>query len=670
MFTLTYQFAAGAGQHYTTAPLPLERTPSLIAEALKRASMTGGNVNAVVEVATSGNGWEIGILDKRANAANDLNAVNLTLQNVGQRIESRAATGIGSLTGSANALGVDNGAIVVAAITGNAIGDRFYTNRNNNDVQVAITTGNGSSVAAGGNAGDTIKGGTHAATLVGQAGDDTILAGGNASNDILFGGSNQDILLGEQGDDLLFGGDDDDNRQTQIGPAGNIRNVTGISGGQGNDYLDGGNGDDELNGDEGSDTLIGGSGDDVLKGGQGNFADSLTGGIGGDTLEGGDGNDTLDGGPDNDILRGQPRDDTYVFADGWGAADQVIEVANEGTDTLDFSHVVSDLTININRAAANTDPAALQISDGNGNSVGGAGHDPNHGNAADIAFVERLRGGVGDNTYVVDANWQGNITIDDTDSGRFGTLNLEGLNENLIVSIQTVTVRRDGRDVSVDGVVVTSEATNRGSITVAGVANIRVGQAAHDGQVCTWRFAAGKVVAARHFREPSCCARLWGICAPNGTNVAPVDSAVVNFGEAINLNTTANGGTSHLHTANGHQATMSQWTLAISPQRQQRFSLTFGDRKTGMHTTTAIDLSTIAANDPNRDANLRQKIRDALNALPNVQQVDVVAGNGAPATPFQIQLYSKIGTDPVLSSAKYAIARLTKSEVIVNPAPT
>ncbi|MEJ2762138.1 MAG: hypothetical protein P8126_11605 [Gammaproteobacteria bacterium] len=81
-----------------------------------------------------------------------------------------------------------------------------------------------------------------------------------------------------------------------------------------------------LTGDGGDDIIISGAGDDTVTGGSDN-----------DTLVGGSGDDTLSGGAGDDL---------YVFADGWGN-DTILEEAEEGDDTLDFSAVTAGLTIQL-----------------------------------------------------------------------------------------------------------------------------------------------------------------------------------------------------------------------------------------------------------------------------------------------------------------------------------
>ncbi len=56
------------------------------------------------------------------------------------------------------------------------------------------------------------------------------------------------------------------------------------------------------------------------------------------TVYGDDNDNILVGGPSDDTLIGGKGNDTYIFTDGWGT-DHVVELPNEGNDTLDFSGV-------------------------------------------------------------------------------------------------------------------------------------------------------------------------------------------------------------------------------------------------------------------------------------------------------------------------------------------
>ncbi len=66
------------------------------------------------------------------------------------------------------------------------------------------------------------------------------------------------------------------------------------------------------------------------------------------TLSGGARNDRQNGSWGNDILSGGENDDTYFFGPATTAeADQVIELLNQGTDTLNFPAVTTDVALSI-----------------------------------------------------------------------------------------------------------------------------------------------------------------------------------------------------------------------------------------------------------------------------------------------------------------------------------
>jgi Ca2+-binding RTX toxin-like protein len=171
----------------------------------------------------------------------------------------------------------------------------------------------------------------------------------------VFGGAGNDTLLGGASSEALFGENDDDT----------------IRGYGGDDSLDGGGGSDRLFGGNGNDDLVGGTEGDALDGGEGD--DSLTGGTGADTLIGGSGSDR------------------YIVDH---SADQVIEVAAEGTDEVQSSATfaladpdVENLTLTGAGNINGTGNAARNVIVGNGGAntlsglagadvlIGGAGND-------------------------------------------------------------------------------------------------------------------------------------------------------------------------------------------------------------------------------------------------------------------------------------------------------
>jgi Ca2+-binding RTX toxin-like protein len=263
--------------------------------------------------------------------------------------------------------------------------------------------------------------------VAGEGGSDNITGG--TGNDLIFGNAGNDVLSGGDGDDLLVGGSGND----------------ALDGGLGADVMDGGTGDDTYIVDDAGDVVVeaaNGGTDEVetaLAGysltdnvenltytGGGAFAgtgnalnNTITSGAGADTLSGLDGNDWLDGGAGADIMDGGVGNDTYVVDN---VGDQVVELANAGTDTVraSVSHTLGANVENLiltgtgaiegrgndlaNAITGNNAANQLFGGSGNDNLNGGGGNDVLDGGTGD----DILDGGVGDDTIIGGA---GNDTV-------------------------------------------------------------------------------------------------------------------------------------------------------------------------------------------------------------------------------------------------------------------
>jgi Ca2+-binding RTX toxin-like protein len=135
---------------------------------------------------------------------------------------------------------------------------------------------------------------------------------------------------------------------------------------EGNDLVDGGGGDDHLDGRDGDDDLVGGDGDDVLLGLAGN--DFLDGGAGNDNLVGQDGDDEMVGGDGNDVMSGIQGNDTFL-----GGPGNDIMLGGPGNDRLEGGD-------------------GLDSYRGN--------QDNDHLEAPADGFIEEIRCGHGDDTFV------------------------------------------------------------------------------------------------------------------------------------------------------------------------------------------------------------------------------------------------------------------------------
>ncbi|HEY0029047.1 MAG TPA: cadherin-like domain-containing protein, partial [Allosphingosinicella sp.] len=144
------------------------------------------------------------------------------------------------------------------------------------------------------------------------------------------------------------------------------------------DFLEGDASGNLLVGQAGADQLLGLGGDDILKGLSGD-----------DTLDGGAGADRMEGGAGSDL---------YLVEND---ADQVIEAAETGTDTVRTTLSTYALTANVeNLVFTGTGTGAFA---GTGNALandirGGSGNDTLDGGAG----ADQLHGGVGNDTYRID----------------------------------------------------------------------------------------------------------------------------------------------------------------------------------------------------------------------------------------------------------------------------
>ena len=173
---------------------------------------------------------------------------------------------------------------------------------------------------------------------------------------------------------------------------GGVVNLRHVIGGTKNDILRAGAMPVWFEGKAGNDTLAGSVQSDLLDGG--NDDDSLSASYGDDTLRGGWGSDTLAGGPGND---------TYSFFDLFGT-DTILETPDDGHDTMDFSAVLSALTVSLGSVTV-TAPGASATHAGSAIEavIGGAGDDTFVMTSPSVMFPGTLDGGGGANTLRYDA---------------------------------------------------------------------------------------------------------------------------------------------------------------------------------------------------------------------------------------------------------------------------
>ncbi len=214
----------------------------------------------------------------------------------------------------------------------------------------------------GGDGNDSLFGGAGPDTIDGGAGNDRL--GGRGGDDNLVGGDNDDTLLADAGSDLLFGGNGSDTADYSTRTTDVVLRLDDLN----NDGDDGEG--DGLSGD--IEVLISGSGDDVLEGSAGTRFVSNAG------------------------------SDTLVYSSTPTAAID----AGEGSDVLDLSDVVDNLSINLSEGL-------LGVS--GGSSVG-------------ITGVEAIISGAG-NDFIVGTSGQETIVGNDgndTIQGNVGSDDLRG----------------------------------------------------------------------------------------------------------------------------------------------------------------------------------------------------------------------------------------------------
>ncbi len=423
-------------------------------------TMIGGAGNDVYIVDDAGD-----VVTELANGGTDEVRTTLASYTLGDNVENLTYTGTAAFTGTGNALdNVITGGANGNTLAGGAGNDTLVGGAGNdvldggagadtmrggagNDIYIVDNVGDVVTELAGGGTdevrttlasytlGDNVENltytGTAAFTGTGNALDNVITGGANGNT--LSGGAGNDTLIGGAGDDVLDGGTGAD---TMRGGAGNDTYIVDNVGDVVTELANGGTdevrttlasytlGDNVENltytgtagftgtGNALDNVITGGAGNDILSGGAGN--DTLIGGAGNDTLLGGDGNDYLNGGTGADKMTGGAGDDTYVV-DNY--ADQVIELANGGTDTVETTLSTYMLSANIenlrylgtsNFIGMGTASANV-ITGGSGNDYlwGGAGDDTLYGNAGDDVLdggtgADTMYGGDGNDTYMVD----------------------------------------------------------------------------------------------------------------------------------------------------------------------------------------------------------------------------------------------------------------------------
>jgi Ca2+-binding RTX toxin-like protein len=288
----------------------------------------------------------------------------------------------------------------------------------NDDLYVFESGWGSDSVTDSGGANDEFDFTALSANLTFNLGSVVVTQGGNtvthlANNiEILDSGSGDDLFIFANGASLALGagtirgngGDDTLDYQAYL--TGVVVNLTANTATDLVGTLDvfgietvlGGSGADDITGNNVGNLLIGNNGADTIDGAGG--VDTIEGGGGGDSLEGGGGNDLITGGAGSDDLLGGPGNDDYFFANAIGIEnDDIIELAGEGTDLVDFAALGATvaLTLNLNTGAGTNGSRTLAVSAGQVEDIFGTSANDNlTGNAAN----NRLEGRNGNDTML------------------------------------------------------------------------------------------------------------------------------------------------------------------------------------------------------------------------------------------------------------------------------
>lgn len=269
--------------------------------------------------------------------------------------------------------------------------------------------------------------------VTGGSGNDSIT--GNAVDNVLTGLGGTDTLIGNNGSDTLTGGANNDSLDGGIGNDNYLFNTTVALG---TDSITDSSGVDTLNftgstnnltvnlsltttqvvngnlsltlaSATSMDNITAGTGIDTLTGNTINNV--LVGGGGNDTMSGLSGDDQLFGQAGNDSMAGGGGNDTYFFSNPFSAeTDTVTELASQGTDTLNFDDMTTNVTVILSTDKAMGSMTNRRINSGGAgqslnfeNIVGGSSRDVLVGNAANNVITgndgnDVLDGGDGNDT--------------------------------------------------------------------------------------------------------------------------------------------------------------------------------------------------------------------------------------------------------------------------------
>jgi Ca2+-binding RTX toxin-like protein len=326
-----------------------------------------------------------------------------------------------------------------------------------NNVENFRATGTNNSIISGNALDNHIIGNNGANVIDGQGGADILQ--GRGGDDVYYVGAGDQIIEGlDNGDDFALVNVSyvlDDNVEGASLIAGGVFNLTGndlanqLSGNSDANILDGGAGADTMRGFQGADIyIVDNVGDVVIDGDtitgadevrasvsfsltgtdaenltltgkaaidgtgsnagnviRGNAAANVITGVGGsDTLYGNGGNDQLIAGANgNSTLAGGTGNDTYTVSAQGDLVDTIVELANQGTDTI-----LANITGGLYALPENVENLTLIAGFGSAGAVGNSLSNVIIGDAGNNILdggggADVLSGGLGDDIYVVDS---------------------------------------------------------------------------------------------------------------------------------------------------------------------------------------------------------------------------------------------------------------------------
>lgn len=310
-------------------------------------------------------------------------------------------------------------------VTGKNDGNYMFGGAGND----SLSSGSGNDAIDGGAGNDVLNGGEGNDYVSGGDGNDTVL--GSGGDDHLYGGNGNDTVDGGTGLNQLYGGAGDDTLQTSGGTATML-------GGTGNDTYIVDTAGDVVTEDpnEGSDTVkasinytlpenieklqLTGSGN--IQGTGNNGGNELIGNGAKVTLNGGSGNDILRDSGGAAVLNGGAGDDIYYVTNlgtvvnaGSGNNTVYTSVGSSGMFSFIYdvpAHIQNLFimgTASLSASLRNNDGGHLTGNSGINSLAGGSGNDTLDGGGnthfdanAPIGSSDTLKGGEGDDTYIID----------------------------------------------------------------------------------------------------------------------------------------------------------------------------------------------------------------------------------------------------------------------------